>query len=286
MSGSAITARQFADLEQVGPACFRARHTQLNHAGSLYGGQVVGQALAAAARLTPDKQPHSLHGYFLRAGGDGSIDYEVELLRDGQRLAARRVRARQDGKLIFDLNCSFVAPMAGFEHQRPRPGGIPDPAASPALTAYVAEHAAALSARTVANYTGPFPIEVRLIEPEGFFFRLLDAPQRAFWLRVPSAVEVDDPALHQALLAFASDYWLAGVGAGPHMLATDRDTLQIISLDHAVWFHRPVRADRWLLYLTESPSAQQGRALCRGLLYDEAGQLVASTAQETLLLPV
>lgn len=286
MSRTAITARQFVDLEQIGPAAFRSRHAQFNHAGALYGGQVVGQSLVAAARLTPGKQPHSLHGYFLRAGaGDGPIDYEVELLRDGQRVAARRVRALQGGKQIFELTCSFVTPLSGFEHQRPFPAATPGPAVSPALAAYVAEHAERLSERTVANYTAPFPVEVRLIEPDSYFFRLLGEPRRAFWLRIPSAAEVEDPVAHQALVALASDYWLAGVGAAAHALVTDRDTLQVISLDHAVWFHRPARADRWLLHLTDSPSAQQGRGLSRGLLYDEQGVLIATTAQESLLLP-
>ena len=247
---------------------------------------MVGQALLAAARLTPGKQPHSLHGYFLRAGSaDAPIDYEVEMLREGRRVASRRVSAVQDGKLIFDLHCSFVTAMDGFEHQQPPPASVPDPAALPDISAYVTAHAAHLSQRTVASYTAPFPLELRPIEPERCFFELLETPKRGFWFRVPSAAEIDDPIVHQALIAFASDFWIAGVGAGSHVLATDRDTLDIISLDHAVWFHRPARADRWLLHLTDSPSAQESRALCRGLLYDEGGVLVATTSQETFLFP-
>ena len=129
------------------------------------------------------------------------------------------------------------------------------------------------------------PRKTKAIEPERCFFELLETPKRGFWFRVPSAAEIDDPIVHQALIAFASDFWIAGVGAGSHVLATDRDTLDIISLDHAVWFHRPARADRWLLHLTDSPSAQESRALCRGLLYDEGGVLVATTSQETFLFP-
>lgn len=285
MTASVFTARDFAALEQVGPARFRSGRGQVNPGGTLYGGQVVGQALLAAARLTPGKQPHSLHGYFLRAGSaEASIDYEVELLRDGQRVASRRVSALQNGKLIFHLHCSFLTPLQGFEHQLGPPPGVPAPAVLPELSAYVAEHAARLSARTVASYTAPFPLELRLIEPEKYFFELLDAPKRGFWFRAPSAAEIDDPIVHQALIAFASDFWFAGVGAGAHVLPTDRDKLQILSLDHAVWFQRPARADRWLLFLMDSPSAHEGRAFCRGLLYDEAGVLVAAGSQETLLL--
>lgn len=286
MSAPPITARELVSLEPIGPRRFRSHRTQLNHAGAIYGGQVLGQALVAAARLTPGKQPHSLHGYFLRAGSvDGPLDYEVELLRDGRRFAARRVCAFQNGKLIFHLHCSFATALSGFDHQAPPPPGVPRPEALPSLADYVATHAAELSARTVASYTAPFPLELRLVEPEGSFFELLRTPRRAFWFRTPSAAEIDDPVLHQCLIAFASDYWLAAVAAGVHALPTDRDTLQIISLDHAVWFHRPARADRWLLCLSDSPTAQRGRGLARALLYDEAGVLVATTTQETLLLP-
>lgn len=284
---SAITAAQLLDLEEIGPDRFRSRHGQANHAGSLYGGQLVGQALAAAIRTASGKTPHSLHGYFLRPGSAGAaIDYHVEALREGQRVATRRVSAHQGGKLLFHLHCSLATPLSGFEHQAARDERLPRPEALLPMADYVTAHAEALSTVTVASYCAPFPLELRLVEPERCFFELLPEPRRAFWVRVPSAAAVEDAVLHQCLLAFASDYWLAGVGAGAHVLPTDRSTLQIASLDHAVWFHRPVRADQWMLYVTDSPSAQQGRALCRGLLYDEAGTLVASAAQEALMLPI
>jgi acyl-CoA thioesterase-2 len=282
----AITAAQLLDLEEVEPDRFRSRNAQANHTGSLYGGQFLGQALAAAIRTAPGKSPHSLHGYFLRPGSlEAPIDYQVEALRDGQRVAARRVSAYQGGKLVFHLHCSLAAPMCGFEHQLAQDERLPRPEALLPMADYVAAHAEALSAVTVASYCAPFPLELRLTDPEHCFFERLPEPRRAFWVRVPSAAAIEDAALHQCLIAFASDYWLAGVGAGAHVLPTDRGALQIASLDHAVWFHRPARADQWMLYVTDSPSAQQGRALCRGLLYDEAGALVATTAQEALLLP-
>jgi acyl-CoA thioesterase-2 len=284
--GSPITPAQLFDLEQIETNRFRSRYSQTNHTDALFGGQFIAQALAAAIRTTPGKTAHSLHGYFLRPGAAGSpIDYQVALLRDGQRVATRRVSAFQNSKLVFELLCSFAVPLAGFEHQAPAPDGIEGPEGLASLAEYVVANAPALSPLSVANYSAPFPLQLRLIEPERCFFELLPEPKRALWLRVPSAAEVDDAALHQCLLAFASDYWLLGVAAGAHALPTNRGTLQILSLDHAMWFHRPVRADGWLLYVTDSPSAQQGRGLARGLLYDTAGTLVATVAQEGLLLP-
>jgi len=264
---------------------FRSRHSQLNHVGSLYGGQVLAQALVAAARLTPGKAPHSAHGYFLRAGSaEAPVDYEVEALRDGRRVATRRVSALQAGKPIFHLHCSFVEPLGGFEHQLALPSGGAAPDALPGLAAYVAAHAERLSKRTVESYGAPFPLELRLIEPEGFFFDLLPEPKRAFWLRMPSAEEIEDPVLHRCLAAFLSDYWIAGVGAGTHVLPTDRTTLQILSLDHAMWFHRPTDFNEWHLYHQESPSASGGRGFNLGSIYRASdGALVASCAQEGLM---
>jgi acyl-CoA thioesterase-2 len=284
--GASITAAQLLDLEPLATNRFRSRHNQTNHTDALFGGQFIAQALAAAIRTTPGKTAHSLHGYFLRPGSAASpVDYLVEPLRDGQRVATRRVSAFQNGKLAFELLCSFAAPLAGFEHQTAPPEGLAGPEMLASLADYVVEHAPALPPLSVANYSAPFPLQLRPIEPERCFFELLPEPQRAFWLRVPSAADVDDPALQQCLLAFASDYWLLGVAAGAHVLPTDRSKLQILSLDHAMWFHRPVRADGWLLYITDSPSAQEGRGLARGLLYDTDGALVATIAQEGLLLP-
>lgn len=244
---------------------------------------MVGQALAAAARQAPGKSANSLHAYFLRAGSTREpVDYEVETLRDGRRFAVFRVSAFQDGKRIFHLHCSFMSSLPGFEHQTPCPSDVPGPEGLASVAEFVRARATELPTETVSIYSTAFPLEVRLIEPERTFFGRLDTPERAFWVRSPSAAELDDLALHQCVLAFVTDYWLVGVAASTHIPMRERNRVQIVSLDHSVWFHRPARADEWMLYVTDSPSAQEGRGLGRGLLYSADGALIASTVQEGL----
>lgn len=279
-----ITAQQLFELEQLGPGRFRSHRVQANHSASAFGGQLVGQALAAAARLAPDKRAASLHAFFLRAGStDEPIDYEVETLRDGRRLAVFRVSARQQDKLMFHLHCSFMSSVPGFNHQAPCPTDLPGPEELASVADFVRAHAEDLPAETASIYSTAFPLEIRLIEPERTFFDRLQSPHRSFWVRAPSATALESPALHQCVLAFASDYWLVGVAAATHIPLRERNRLQILSLDHAVWFHRAARADEWLLYVTDSPSAQEGRGLARGLLYNAEGALIASTSQEALI---
>ena len=281
-----ITAGELLDLDAIGPACFRSRRSQANPSGALYGGQVLGQGLAAAMRTVSGWPAHSLHGYFLRGGSvDLPVEYRVAALRDGRRFAQRRVEAIQAGRAIFHMDCSFHDPEPGFDHQMAPPPGLPDPERLPSLAEFVTAEADRLSPIDVRNYGAPFPLELRLVEPRDFFFNRLRQPRRGFWVRMPSAAAVADPAQQQCLLAFLSDYWLAGVSAGQHQPPTGGNGLLIASLDHALWFHRPARADEWLYYDADSPSACEGRGLARGLLYDRAGTLVASTVQEAVLRP-
>jgi acyl-CoA thioesterase-2 len=148
---------------------------------------------------------------------------------------------------------------------------------------FVRDHEAQLDPSAIHNFAGALPIELRPIAPEDYLLGRPDRPERAFWFRQSSASVIDDPRLHQCLLAFASDYWLAGVAAAPHALPTNGKTLLISSMDHAVWFHRPVRCDEWLLHHTASPFAADGLGLATGRIFDRHGQLIASTAQECLL---
>ncbi len=211
------------------------------------------------------------------------VDYDVELLRDGRRFAARRVAASQVGRLIFHMHCSFHDPEPGVAHQFAAPLDAPGPEGLARLQDFVRAHADRLSQAAVDKYSAPFPLELRLIDPEKFFFDPPSEPKRDFWVRMPSANSVANPAMRQCLVAFLSDYWLAAVAARRTISPSKRKNLFVASVDHAIWFHRPARVDEWLLYRTDSPSAQQGRGLARGLLYDRAGALVASTAQEAVV---
>ncbi|WP_044560098.1 acyl-CoA thioesterase II [Azospirillum sp. B4] len=281
-AGTVLTAERALDLDVLAPGRFRAKYTQANPAGVLFGGLVLGQGLAAAAATAPGWPAHSLHGYFLRPGRASlPVDYQVETLRDGRRFAARQVTAQQEGRTIFHMHCSFHDPEPGFDHQAPPPPEVPPPEDLLSLDRYVTGQADRLPP-SCAVYTAPFPLELRLVEPDDYFLRPTDKPQRTFWLRMASAAGVDSDNQQRALLAFAADYWLAGVAVGPGRLSINRDALTINSLDHAMWFHRPVRVDQWLLYVCDTPSGSNGRGLARGLLYDRAGRLVATTSQEAL----
>ena len=279
-----ITALQLVDVVEVAPMRFRNTHNQTNHSHALFGGQVMAQALAAAFRTVAHWPAHSLHGYFVRGGSiDLPVDYAVEAIRDGRRFATRAVVASQAGRTIFQMHCSFHDPEPGFEHAFETPANVPDPEGLVSLRAFIAANVDRLAPAAVRNYSAPFPFELRPVDPEANLLRGLDAPHRDFWTRMPSAAGIDDSRLQQCLLTSLSDYWLAGVAAGPHVLATTSNDFLITSLDHAIWFHHPVRVDEWLFYRTDSPAAQQGRGLARGSLFDRQGRLVASTAQEALM---
>jgi acyl-CoA thioesterase-2 len=276
-------AARLVDLEQTGQASFRSRCNQRGHGEALFGGQVLCQSLIAASRTASGRTPHSLHGYFLRGGtADLPVDYAVDVLRDGRQFATRQVAASQAGKLIFHMDCSFHDAEPGIDRQFAAPLDVPGPESLVSLSDFVTSNADRLSPAAIEAYTARFPLEVRLLDPDRAFFKLLDEPRRGFWIRMPSASGVHDAVAHLALLAFLSDYWLVGVAVGRDILPTNRRTLSIASIDHAMWFHRPACADEWLLYQTDSPSARLGLGLARGLLFDRTGALVASTAQEAV----
>jgi acyl-CoA thioesterase-2 len=281
------TAAELIDLEQTGPTGFRSRHNQRNHGDALFGGQVLCQSLLAASRTAAGRTPHSLHGYFLRGGAvDLPVEYEVEVLRDGRLFATRHVSASQGGRLIFHMDCSFHDAEPGPDRQFAAPLDVPSPESLISLADYVRANADRLPPAAIESYTARFPLELKLLDPDGCFFNLLEEPRRSFWIRMPSAAGVEDAIAHQALLAFLSDYWLVGVCIGQDMLPTNRRTLSIASIDHAMWFHRPARADEWLLYQSDSPSTRSGLGLARGLLFDRSGALVASTVQEAVFRPL
>lgn len=278
------SGREILTLEAIGEDRFTGSVGDLNHSGSVYGGRVVAQALMSAIRTVEAMPPTSLHSYFLApTRALEPIEYHVSRLRDSRRFANRQVTAMQGGKAVSTLLCQFHAPEEGFIHQAVQMPDVPPPEALPPLQRFVQEHRERLDAATIRNFSGALPIEMRVVEPERFFLDRRRSAVRDFWLRAPDAAGLDDPRAHACLLAYAGDYWLAGVAAAPHTLPTSSDELLISSLDHAMWFHGPVRSGQWFLHHTRSPVAGDGLGMTHGEIFDRDGRLVASTAQECLL---
>ena len=272
------------DLEEIEVGLFRARQpeTALQRA---FGGQVLAQALTAALRTVGrDRLLHSLHAYFLVPGRtDIPIVYDVEAVRDGRSFSSRRVVARQGGKVIFYLSASFHLPEPGFDHGDAAPEGVPAPEDCPTL----GEVLAAVSGRSAAAWDREWgALDVRYVGDSRPGGTLVDPrhPARArVWIKADGALP-DDPRLHSAVLAYASDLTLLSATTVPHGVLIGL-TVQAASLDHAMWFHRPFRADSWLLYDQVSPSASSALGLSTGRLF-QSGALVSSVAQEGLIRPL
>ncbi|MGJ9402671.1 acyl-CoA thioesterase [Arthrobacter sp. KK5.5] len=250
----------------------------------VFGGQVLGQSVVAASRTVDAGRPiHSMHGYFLRPGDAlKPITFGVQRLRDGRSFSARRVHAYQDGQPILSMIASFQEPSDGLEHQSAMPEGMPDPDSLP-TTADLLRHFDHPVARDWA-FNRPFDIRyvdapLYIEAPQG---REQRTPTNAVWMKTFGAMP-DDQALHRAALAYGSDYTLLESVLRRHGLPWVTPGMSVASLDHAMWWHRPVRVDEWLLYVQESPSASGARGLCEGRFYDRSGQLVATVAQEGMV---
>ena len=271
------------DLEPLEHNLFRGRSPQ-DGWQRVFGGQVIGQALVAATRtVEADRKAHSLHAYFLRPGDPGvPIIYEVDRIRDGKSFATRRVVAIQHGHAIFSMSASFQVEEAGLDHQMPAPEGA---AAGGADVRGGAEAACSWRARREpmkAYWRRERPIELRPVSLRHYIGREKLEPVQHVWFRATGTLP-DDPAIHKCVLAYASDMMLLDTSLYPHGRSLfDRD-LQVASLDHALWFHRPFRADDWLLYSQDSPTASGARGFNRGAIYTRDGIHVASVAQEGLI---
>ncbi len=250
----------------------------------VFGGQVLGQALMAANRTVEDRLCHSLHAYFLRAGDPKvPILYEVDRSRDGASFTSRRVVAIQHGRPIFTLEASFQRDEPGYEHAFERPE-VPDPESlkgDDELRAAIADEVP----EEFRAWAKPRPIETRPVDPRPYFKPDKRPPQEMAWIRTAGALP-DDPALHRSVAAFASDLSIIGTALLPHGIGWYDERVQLASLDHAMWFHRPFRIDDWLLFVQDSPSSYGARGFNRGLLFARDGALVASVAQEGLMRPV
>jgi acyl-CoA thioesterase-2 len=266
-------------LERLELDMFRGESRDIG-SPQVFGGQVLGQALMAAAATVDARPVHSLHAYFLRRGDFNSpIVYEVDRARDGNHFSTRRVVAIQHGAQIFHMSASFQAEEPGLTHQVQMPD-VPAPEGLPDLTAYYRDLLPSLPPgwRRVIEKKRPFefrPTRAPGAEQPG-------AAVRSIWFRADGALP-DDDTLHRCLLAYVSDFHLLDTALLPHGLHTTLPKLQIASIDHAMWFHRGMRIDDWLLYSTDSPSASGSRGFARGAIFARDGRLVASTCQEGLM---
>jgi acyl-CoA thioesterase-2 len=269
-------------LERLEDNLFRGRSRDIG-TQFVFGGQVLGQALAAAQNtVDPIREAHSLHAYFLRAGDiDAPIVYSVERTRDGGSFSSRRVVAIQHGQPILNGSISFQIPEKSFEHQSSMPE-VPAPEDIEPMQPMSADQLAKLPVKLQRWLGVDSPIEFRHVWPQDRLNPVKRPPIQHIWFRVAAPVD-DSPALHRALLAYASDFNLIGTATLPHGISYYTHNVQMASLDHALWFHRPFRADEWLLYSFDSPTAQGARGFARGQIFSRDGRLVASTAQEGLI---
>lgn len=246
----------------------------------IFGGQVLAQAVVTASRTVEGKDIHSLHGYFLRPGStDLPLSYGVEKLNDARSFATRRVQAYQEGAAIFSAIASFQVPSAGPEHSSPMPQGLPDPESLP-TTADILGHLDIPLARKVA-FDRPF--DVRHIDPSLYLTADPNpAPVNRLWFRTFEALP-DDPVVHRAAIAYASDYTPLEPVLRAHGRTWLEPGMKVASLDHAIWFHRDARADEWLLLEQSSPSAQDARGLSVGKIFTRTGEHVATVTQEAMI---
>ncbi|WP_284976453.1 acyl-CoA thioesterase II [Arthrobacter sp. efr-133-TYG-104] len=258
----------------LGPSQKQPRHR-------VFGGQVLAQSMIAGMRtVEPDRIAHSMHGYFLRPGdANQPITFGVERLRDGRSFSARRVHAYQNGVPILSMIASFQVEDTGLDHQATMPEGIPDPESLPSAAELLSEFDHPLARHM--SYERPF--DVRHVDPALYVSSPTEhVPTNAVWMKTIGPLP-DDPNLHRAALAYASDYTLLEPILRKHGLPWVTPGMSVASLDHAMWWHRPVRVDEWMLYVQESPSAQGARGLATGRIFNREGLHVATVAQEGMV---
>jgi acyl-CoA thioesterase-2 len=281
MSSAVQDLLNILDLEPLDVNLFRGRSPQVGWQ-RVFGGQVIGQALVAACRTVEGRPPHSMHAYFLLPGDPKvPIIYEVERIRDGKSFTTRQVKAIQHGHPIFSMAVSFHADELGITHQAQMPD-VPGPEKLPS-EAEVRERILPMMPDPVRRYyERERPIELRPVEFDRYLGKKLPDGRFHVWIRTTERLP-DDPAIHQCVLAYTSDMTLLDTALVPHGRTLFEKEFMAASLDHALWLHRPFRADDWLLYAQDSPNLHGARGFARGLIFTRDGTLVASVAQEGLV---
>lgn len=270
-------------LERLEDNLFRGESRDIG-APQVFGGQILGQALSAAHRTVEERFPHSLHAYFLRPGDfNQPVVYQVERSRDGGSYSNRRVVAIQHGRPILNLAASFHISEEGYSHQV----DMPDVAGPDGLTKTIDIHDSIIDKvpekmRRLLAHRPPF--EFRPVEPPKFIEPSARPPRKHVWMRAWDGLP-DEPELHRNLLTYVSDYELLGTATLPHDLDFTTRPVQMASIDHGLWFHRPFRVDDWLLYACDSPASHGGRGFSRGQIFTRSGELIASVAQEGVVRP-
>ena len=269
------------DIERLEENLFRGLSPQVGWQ-RVFGGQVIGQALVAANRTVNGRLAHSLHAYFLRAGDPSvPIIYNVDRIRDGGSFTTRRVVAVQHGQAIFSMAASFHREETGLEHQIKMPE-VPPPESLPSEAELKACLIDRVPPQVKAYWERERPLEIRPVDLSRYLTPGNHDPSQQVWIRATGELS-NEQSLHQCVLAYASDFTLLDTALIAHGRFVFDPKLILASLDHALWFHRKLRADEWLLYAQDSPISGGGRAFCRGMLFTRDGKLVASTAQEGLL---
>ncbi len=270
---------ELLDLENIELNIYRGTNRDIG-TGRIYGGQALAQSLVAARRtVEADWSAHSLHGYFILEG-DLSLPvvYFVDRLRDGRSYATRRVTGIQNGAAIFNMSASFHRREEGVSHQMEMPSVPPPDAFRPELET-IREHAEEIPRALRGVLTQDRPLDIRAVDAVDPFDPKPGVPRQMYWIRTNGRIE-GGTTDHQAVLAYASDFGLLGAALRPHGLTFRDPRVMVASLDHALWFHRPFRADAWLLYVVDSPASGLGRGFSRGTFFTREGELVASVAQE------
>lgn len=263
-------------LQQLGPDKFVGQ-SHFMGSPNVFGGQALGQSLHAASVTVPNRRPHSMHALFILPGNHQlPIEYEVERVRDGGSFSTRRVVASQEGRRIFVMSASFQTAEEGLSHQKAAPA-MTDPAALPSSVEIWQKQATKMGRPFY-----PAPVDFRVNRDDDIFGGQPASATRRVWARAPLRL-ADDPLLHETLFAYVSDYGLLWTALQPHGVRMDDPRLQIASLDHTIWFHRPLRMDDWLLFSMESPNASGGRGLCFSHVYNQHGILLATVTQEGLI---